>query len=73
MVHINPRGEALEQREPDQPAEFVPKAKRTLEVDYTYYFPEDRYLGDVLSACRGYLGELRALVADGIAKAMISG
>ena len=73
MVHMNPHGEVLERREPDQSAGFVPKAKRTLEVDYTYYFPEARYLGDVLSACQGYLGELRALVADGLAKAMISG
>jgi hypothetical protein len=73
MVYMNPHGEVLERREPDQPADFVPKAKRTLEVVYTYYFPETRHLGDVLSACRGYLGELRALVADGLAKAMISG
>jgi hypothetical protein len=73
MVHTNPQGEVLERRQPDQPTDFVPKAKRAVEVEYIYYFPQARHVGDVLSACRDYLAELRALATDGLAKAMISG
>jgi hypothetical protein len=73
MGHTNPHGEGVQQRELDQRTNSVPEANRAVEVEYIYYFPKARHLGDVLSACRNYLAELRAVVADGIAKAIISG
>jgi hypothetical protein len=71
-VHTDPHGEIRECRELGQAADPEASPKQTVEIGYIYYFSGARDRGDVISLCRSYLNDLRALIENGIAHGMIT-